>query len=242
MLHAVIAFSWLNGILIEGPSISIVQSRLNYCNSVFYGMSESNVEKFQTIKNKLARVVCGGSRLRSSKEMLMTLHWLTVRSRIKYKLAVLTYKALNMGQPAYLRDELSLYEPVRALRSSGTFQQRLPPPCTNSGRRAFRYSAPEILNTLPYELRSTSCIETFRRSLKTHFSNSLDSHDTWIRKLEPLKSSCYSYEKWRFINVHIIIIIMIILNMQIVVNTVTIIIKPFNSTGMAILTICHYII
>ena len=43
----------------------------------------------------------GDSRLRSSKEMLMTLHWLPVRSCIKYKLAVLTYKALNMGQPMY---------------------------------------------------------------------------------------------------------------------------------------------
>ena len=84
---------------------SIVQSRLDYCNSVFYGMSESNVENFQTIQNKLAGVVCGGSRLRSSKEILMTLHWLPVRSRIKYKLAVLTYKALNMEQPVYLHDE-----------------------------------------------------------------------------------------------------------------------------------------
>ena len=96
---------------------SIVQSRLDYCNSVFYGMSESNVDKLQTIQNKLTRMVCGGSRLRSSKKMLMTLHWLPVRSRIKYKLAVLTYKALNMGQPVYLRNELSIYEPVRAFRS-----------------------------------------------------------------------------------------------------------------------------
>ena len=97
------------------------------------------------------------------------LHWLTVRSRIKYKLAVLTYKVLNMRQPACLRDELSIYEPVRALRSSGRFQQRMPPTSTNSGRRKFRYSAPEIWNTLPYELRSASCIGTFRRSLKSQF-------------------------------------------------------------------------
>ena len=82
---------------------SIVQSRLDYCNSVFYGTSGSNVEKLQTIQNKLTRVVCGVSRLRSIKEMLTTLHWQPVRSRIKYELAVLTYYALNMG-PVYLRD------------------------------------------------------------------------------------------------------------------------------------------
>ena len=157
---------------------SIVQSRLDYCNSVFYGMAESNAEKLQTIQNKLARVVCGGSRLRSSREMLMTLHWLPVRSRIKYNLAVLT-NAHNMGQPVYLRDESSIYEPVRALRSSGTFQLQVTETSTNIDRRAFHYSAPEIWNTLQYELRSASCIGTFRRSLKTDFfSNSLDYHDT----------------------------------------------------------------
>ena len=132
-------------------------------------MSESNVQKLQTIQNKLACVVSGGSRLWSSKEMLMTLHWLPVRIRIKYKLAVLTYKAFNMGQTVYLRDELSIYEPVRALRSSGTFQLWVPPTSTNIGRRAFRYSAPDIWNTLPHEMRSASCIGTFRRSIKTHF-------------------------------------------------------------------------
>ena len=152
---------------------SIVQSWSDYCNSVFYGMSESNVENLQTIQNKLARVVCGDCRLRSSKEMLMTLHCLQVRSCIKYKLAVLTYKALNIGQPVYLRDELSIYEPVGALRSSGTFQLQVPPTSTNIGRRAFRYSAPEIWNTLSYELWSASCIGTFRRSLKTHFFQTL---------------------------------------------------------------------
>ena len=150
---------------------SIVQSRLDYCNSVFCGMSESNVEKLETIQNKLAHVVCGGSRLRSSKEMLMTLHWLPVRSRIKYKLAVLTYKALNMGQPVYLHDELSIYEPVRALRSSGTFQLQVPPTSTNIGRRAFRYSAPEIWNTLPYELRSASFIYLFIRHIHYYRQN-----------------------------------------------------------------------
>ena len=92
---------------------------LQFC---LFEMSESSVEKLQIIQNNQARVVCGGSRLRSSKEMLMTLHWLPVRSCIKYKLAVLTYKALNMRQPVYLHNELSIYESVRALRSSGTFQ------------------------------------------------------------------------------------------------------------------------
>ena len=78
----------------------------------------------------------------------------------------------------YLRDELSIYEPVRALRSSGAFQLQVPPTSTNIGRRAFRYSAPEIWNTLPYELRSASCIGTFRRSLKTHFFKLFDTYDT----------------------------------------------------------------
>jgi len=37
---------------------SIVASRLDYCNSVLYGVSETNIAKLQRMHNNLARVVC----------------------------------------------------------------------------------------------------------------------------------------------------------------------------------------
>jgi len=41
---------------------SIVQTRLDYCNSLFYGISERNLDQLQHVLNSLARVVCCAAR------------------------------------------------------------------------------------------------------------------------------------------------------------------------------------
>ena len=38
-------------------AVSVVVSRLDYCNSVLYGMSQANTDKLQHVQNILARVV-----------------------------------------------------------------------------------------------------------------------------------------------------------------------------------------
>jgi len=43
------------------------------------------------------------------------LHWLPIQARIDFKIATLTYKVLSSGQPAYLRELISPYKPLRQL-------------------------------------------------------------------------------------------------------------------------------
>ena len=62
---------------------SIVASRLDYCNSVLYGVSESNIAKLQRMQNNLARVVCKSP----YNSHVTELHWLPVRHRTTYKVA-----------------------------------------------------------------------------------------------------------------------------------------------------------
>ena len=50
--------------------------------------------------------------------MRRQLHWLPVRQRISYKVAVITYKTRSTSKPAYLSDLLQDYRPARTLRSS----------------------------------------------------------------------------------------------------------------------------
>ena len=49
--------------------------------------------------------------------VLVDLHWLPVEQRIEFKILLLTYKALNGLAPAYLRELLDPYTPVRTLLS-----------------------------------------------------------------------------------------------------------------------------
>ena len=73
---------------------SIINTRLDYCNSLFRGVSEKNISKLQRIRNRAARIVCNvGRRELSSKELLIDLHWLPVRCRVEFKTAALCFKA-----------------------------------------------------------------------------------------------------------------------------------------------------
>ncbi len=148
---------------------SIVHSKLDYCNSLLYGLPSSSLMRLQRVQNTLARVVCRSSRLQAtSSSLLNNLHWLPVVQRIKYKIALLTFKTLLFGKPSYLSDLLIQYQPSRKLRSSDTKLLKIPNILTSLGRRSFSFSAPTVWNSLPPDLRSCSTTSTFRCKLKTH--------------------------------------------------------------------------
>ena len=78
---------------------AIIGSRLDYCNSIFYGMS-LNFDKLQRVQNRAARIVCGvGRRQQSARQLRHSLHWLPVRARTDFQLATLSYKSQMTGQP-----------------------------------------------------------------------------------------------------------------------------------------------
>jgi hypothetical protein len=152
---------------------AMVSSRLDYCNSLLYGTSTSNINKLQRIQNTVARVVTCTSRQQHIAPILADLHWLPVSSRIDYKLALLTYKTLSTQTPNYLFELLHFNQPARQLRSSINVANKLFIPRTSIrfADRAFSHAAPVIWNSLPARLTTdlSRDISVFRRELKTHF-------------------------------------------------------------------------
>ena len=66
---------------------SIVGTRIDYCNSLIYGVSKKYLDKLQRVQNKLARVVMNvGLRDQHTVDLLRELHWLPVRSRIIFQI------------------------------------------------------------------------------------------------------------------------------------------------------------
>ena len=57
------------------------------------------LQNLQRVQNSLARVVTKSTRFTSSKPLLKRLHWLPIASRIDFKIATLTYKAVHLKQP-----------------------------------------------------------------------------------------------------------------------------------------------
>jgi len=148
---------------------SLVSSRLDYANSLLYGAPKSTVFKLQRVQNTLARIVTQSNSLTHSDPLLRQLHWLPVHSRIRFKLATITYKALSASSPPYLACHLQLHQSIHLLRSSDQRHLDCPSSKTVFGSRSFRCSAPTVWNSIPLEIRSSSSIDSFKRSLKTHF-------------------------------------------------------------------------
>jgi len=62
---------------------SIVHSKRNYCNSLYYNLPKSQINCLQQIQNSLVTPI------------LRSLHWLKINERIEYKLLSLTCKVLT---------------------------------------------------------------------------------------------------------------------------------------------------
>ena len=127
---------------------SIVSSRLDYANALLYGTSAANIHHLQVVQKSLARVICQASRSASATELRQQLHWLPVRQRIIYKLAVITYKTRTTSTPTYLSHLIHDYNPGHCLRSADKLLLSVPRTSLALSAKAFSFSAPAVWNSL----------------------------------------------------------------------------------------------
>ena len=93
-------------------------SKLDYCNSLFYGLPSYLMRKFQHVQNSAARLINQCPRFCHITPVLRDLHWLPASSRIEFKIMLINYKVLHDRAPIYIQELLQLYTPSRNLRSS----------------------------------------------------------------------------------------------------------------------------
>ena len=147
---------------------AFVSSRLDYCNSLLSGCPNKSLKTLQLIQNAAARVLTGTRKREHITPILASLHWLPVKSRIEFKILLLTYKTLNGQAPSYLKELIIPYYPTGTLRSQDAGLLVVPRVSKSKmGARAFSYQAPLLWNQIPVWVREADTLCTFKNRLKT---------------------------------------------------------------------------
>ena len=77
---------------------AFITARLDYCNSILYGLPKRLI---QLIQNTAARLV---TRTNRYDHITPVLHWLPVQERIMFKILLFTYKTIHGSAPSYLSE------------------------------------------------------------------------------------------------------------------------------------------
>ena len=149
-----------------------VLSRIDYCNSLLFGLPVVHLSKLQRLQNAAARLVCNIPKYDHITPALIRLHWLPVQFRIEFKVAMLVYKCINGTAPQYLKDltknrEISRYS-LRSNKGILLVDNSVKAKKT-LGDRAFVNAAPRVWNRLPLDIRLAISYDNFKSMLKTHF-------------------------------------------------------------------------
>ena len=150
--------------------VSLVLSKLDYCNCLLVGLPDCLLQKLQHVQNHAAKVIFRKKKTDHVTPLLISLHWLPVKQRVRYKIAMLCHKILINNEPAYLRELLIKHDNKRTTRSSNDITL-LSIPRKNLityGDRSFEYSGPSIWNSIPMSIRDQTSTPIFKRDLKTY--------------------------------------------------------------------------
>ena len=145
--------------------VALVQSRLDYCNSLFFNRSCFNINKLQRVQNLAAKHALNDW-CSPTQQIFVKLHWLPIQSRIKFKICTLTQITHNMFLLVCWGHLINAYWLNREL------ERALANWC------AFSVCAPNVWNSLPLSIRLSPTLATFKHNLKTfYFASSQVSSD-----------------------------------------------------------------
>ncbi len=97
---------------------ALVLSRLEYRNALLAGLPASSIKPLQLIQNAAARYIFNKPKRTHITPLFISLHWLPIAARIKFKALMFAYKTTSGSAPLYLNSLLQTYVTSRSLRSA----------------------------------------------------------------------------------------------------------------------------
>ena len=150
---------------------AFISSHLDYCNAILHGLPDSLMtdETPAVGTERCARLITGAPRRDHITPILRQLHWLPVRRRVDFKIAVLVFQCLTGQAPGYLVEDCQLVADVsaRRIRSADTAICVTRRTSNIVSDRCFAAAGPRLWNSLPINLRQCHSLGQFKCLLKT---------------------------------------------------------------------------
>ena len=152
---------------------SFVLTKLDYCNSVLANVPGYLIKKLQMVMNAAVRLIYDVKKRTHITPYIMKAHFLPVKFRIRFKLCLLVYKAMNDMAPDYIKELLVPHVPT--LRGERDVMMLKIPP---KKQKTIHYQMCMYWNGLPQNIRLSSNISQFKKELKTHYFNEAFGNDS----------------------------------------------------------------
>ncbi len=92
---------------------ALVISRLDYCNALLAGLPSNTIKTLQMIKNAASWLVFNEPKSAHVTPLFISLHWLPVAVRIKFKTLMLAYRTATGSAPSYFHALMTICIPSR---------------------------------------------------------------------------------------------------------------------------------
>ncbi len=155
---------------------ALVISRLDYCNALVAGLPSNTIKPLQMIQNAAARLVFNEPKRAHVTPLFVSLHWLPVAARIKFKTLMLAYRTTTGSAPTYFHSLLQIYIPSRNLRSAS--ERCLVVPSQRGSKslsRTFSFTVPGRWNDLPTPIRTAGSLQPLSNNWKL-----ISFNTTWL--------------------------------------------------------------
>ena len=151
--------------------------RLDYCNSLYYGINSSLIKKMQHVQNCAARLVSKKKIASGGLDKVMNdFHWLKVKYRPIYKVLLIVHNCLLGKAPEEIQQMIHYGDSSRTMNLQETkFHNKY-------GCRAFSHVGPKLWNLLPRDVRDVVDTNNFKKSLKSFLMLRGEEFCTWANR------------------------------------------------------------
>ncbi len=144
---------------------ALVISRLDYCNALLAGLPSCTIKPLQMIQNAAARLVFSEPKSAHVTPLFISLHWLPVAARIKFKTLMFAYRTATGPAPTASTSPQEVWDLWGCDASSQRGKKSL--------SRTFSFTVPGWWIELPAPIRNAEYLIIVKRHLKS-LPSSLD--------------------------------------------------------------------